>query len=94
MFSASWSSDYEEINIDIDKEISKILQEQIDWEIFVKTLVVSGEWNKVTLSLSNYDRSKIESWCKEHICGRYESRGSTWVFKEEKDYTLFLLRWA
>jgi hypothetical protein len=91
MISATWSRDFEE---HIDSEISKILQEQIDWETFVKTLVASGGWNKVTLSLSNCDRSRIESWCKEHICGMYESRGSTWVFKEEKDYMLFVLRWT
>jgi hypothetical protein len=89
MLSVTWSRDVEE---HIDNEISKILQEQIDWDILVKSRILHGGWHKVILS--KFDRSEVEAWCKEHICGEYESRGSTWVFKEEKDYTLFLLRWS
>jgi hypothetical protein len=89
MLSVTWSRDVEE---HIDNEISKILQEQIDWDILVKSLILHGGWHKVTLY--KFDRSKVESWCKNHICGRYESRGSTWVFKEEKDHMLFVLRWT
>ena len=89
MISDKWTLDY---GINIDKEVTKILQEQIDWEILVKTLVASGGWHKVILS--KFDRLEVDAWCKEHICGKYESRGSTWVFKEEKDYILFLLRWS
>jgi hypothetical protein len=88
MLSATWSRDFEEY---IDDEISKILQEQIDWETFVKTLVASGGWHKVTLS--KFDKLEVESWCRKNISGRYESRGAIWVFKEEKDYMLFVLRW-
>ncbi len=89
MISDKWILDY---GINIDKEVTKILQEQIDWDILVKSLILHGGWHKVTLS--KFDRSEIEAWCKEHICGEYESRGSTWVFKEEKDYMLFVLRWS
>ncbi len=89
MISDKWTLDY---GINIDKEVTKILQEQIDWDILVKSLILHGGWHKVTLS--KFDRSEIEAWCKEHICGEYESRGSTWVFKEEKDYMLFVLRWS
>ena len=91
MISDKWTlEDIEELNI--DKEFSKILQEQIDWDILVKSRILHGGWHKVILS--KFDRSEVEAWCKEHICGEYESRGSTWVFKEEKDYILFLLRWS
>jgi hypothetical protein len=89
MISDKWTLDY---GINIDKEVTKILQEQIDWDILVKSLTLHGGWHKVILS--KFDRSEVEAWCKEHICGEYESRGSTWVFKEEKDYILFLLRWS
>jgi hypothetical protein len=91
MISDKWTlEDIEELNI--DKEFSKILQEQIDWDILVKSLILHGGWHKVILS--KFDRLEVDAWCKEHICGKYESRGSTWVFKEEKDYILFLLRWS
>jgi hypothetical protein len=91
MISAKWTlEELEELNI--DKEFSKILQEQIDWEILVESRILHGGWHKVILS--KFDRSEVEAWCKEHICGEYESRGAIWVFKEEKDYTLFLLRWS
>ncbi len=91
MISDKWTlEDIEELNI--DKEFSKILQEQIDWDILVKSRILHGGWHKVILS--KFDRSEVEAWCKEHICGEYESRGSIWVFKEEKDYILFLLRWS
>jgi hypothetical protein len=89
MISDKWTLDY---GINIDKEVTKILQEQIDWDILVKSLILHGGWHKVILS--KFDRLEVDAWCKEHICGKYESRGSTWVFKEEKDYILFLLRWS
>lgn len=89
MISDKWTLDY---GINIDKEVTKILQEQIDWDILVKSRILHGGWHKVILS--KFDRLEVDAWCKEHICGKYESRGSTWVFKEEKDYILFLLRWS
>jgi hypothetical protein len=37
----------------------------------------------------------IDRWCCQQFKGRHwRSMHGTYVFKREKDYTLFLLRWA
>jgi hypothetical protein len=64
----------------------------MDWVNLLISLICNEGWHKV--NLYKVDRSEVESWCKEHICGEYKSRDSTWVFKEEKDYIMFLLRWS
>lgn len=39
--------------------------------------------------------SEVERWCWDRFKGRYwNNYGRMFVFKREKDYTMFLLRWA
>jgi hypothetical protein len=83
----------------VETEIMEILsgeiQKEVDWEILCE--VDPGRKHWVELKFSKTAKAAgdaaVEAWCKEHICGEYESRGSTWVFKEEKDASLFALKW-
>lgn len=39
--------------------------------------------------------SEVERWCWERFKGRYwNNYGRQFVFKREKDYTMFVLRWS
>jgi hypothetical protein len=41
------------------------------------------------------NRTDIERWCYKNFKSRnWRSMYGTYAFKHEKDYTLFLLRWA
>lgn len=42
-----------------------------------------------------FDYNQIDQWCWANFKGRYwRSEGRRYAFKREKDYMLFLLRWA
>lgn len=91
-----WSFDIEAIAIDsqfaveFDKEVAKIMQEEMDWEILSKSLVEYG-WTKISI-IEPYHI--VEKWVEENIQGKYKVRHNTWLFESEKDATMFILRWS
>jgi hypothetical protein len=36
---------------------------------------------------------EIDAWCEENTAG-VQGYGSRWLFKDEKDITMFILRWS
>jgi hypothetical protein len=73
-------------SVDIEKELSKILQEEIDKE-FLETL------NWIRVSVKNW-KEVDDDWCKQYIKGKYRSFSNFWMFEQEKDAHFFMLKWG
>jgi uncharacterized protein YutE (UPF0331/DUF86 family) len=73
-------------DINVEAELSKILQEEIDKE-FLKTL------NWVKVPVRNWQKVD-DDWCKRYIKGKYKSFGNFWMFECEKDAHFFMLKWG
>lgn len=73
-------------SIDIEKELSKILQEEIDKE-FLETL------NWIRVPVKKWEQVDDE-WCKRYIKGKYKSFSNFWMFELEKDAHFFMLKWG
>lgn len=75
-------------------EMSKILQEEIDWEILASVFVKSG-WTMVDLERfhDRYHAVDIELWIDENCTGKHMKRGRTFVFEKKQDAEWFMLKW-
>jgi len=103
--SAKWTVTLEhgqtEHNLELEKEIAKTLQEEIDWGILSDMLVEIG-WQRVILSPLTLERfshvhvwlGQVKPWLDSNMTGLYRSRRETWLFENSKDATLFILRWT
>ena len=85
--------DSELLSSSLSEEISKILAEEIDWEIVSNMLVAHSGWIKVVISTS--DEKKASEWLKEH---KYESEymqhNNVFLFKTTDELVSnFILRW-
>ena len=58
----------------------------------VRVVAFSGD-KEFTSGLSESDVDPIQKWCEEHKCGCRISF-DTFQFKNKKELTIFLLRWA
>ena len=95
----TWTIDPEsDLETEISEELSKVLQEEIDWELLMDMMISVG-WTKVTISepWSNMTASfahEIKEWCREHLKGHYNGRGRVWMFEKAQDAEWFMLRWS
>jgi hypothetical protein len=78
----------------LSEEMSKILAEEIDWELMVD-MIASVGWIKVDLPRINnrYHSIDIELWIDENCRGKHMKRGRTFVFERKEDAEWFSLRW-
>ncbi len=78
-------------------EMSKVLAEEIDWEIMMGLLVELG-YIRICMTwperMNEVHAHEIKEWCRANLKEDYHGRGSDWYFKSEKDATMFSLRWA
>jgi len=84
------------IIIQITNDITKRLQEEIDWDIMCSILTDIG-WYKVETSkayMPDEDSSMIKEWCDKNLRGTYKALGKTWIFEQEKDAMWFALKWS
>lgn len=65
------------------------LQKEIDNEILFSILESTG-WIKI--SIAEPDPS-IKEWCDEYMKVQVRNNGLQYYFKDEKDATLFAMRW-
>lgn len=65
------------------------LQKEIDNEILFSILESTG-WIKI--SIAEPDPS-IKDWCDEYMKDQVRNNGLQYYFKDEKDATLFAMRW-
>jgi hypothetical protein len=98
---AKWSVTLDQNDPDYDpeleKEFSKILQEEIDWEIMIGLLKEVG-YTHITMPwptrMDEVKAHTIKEWCRDNLKENYQGRGQDWLFKSEKDATMFVLKWA
>lgn len=83
-----------ELEEELSEEMSKILAEEIDWEIMVD-MIASVGWTKVDLPRikDRYQSIDIELWIDENCTGKHMKRSKTFVFEKKKDAEWFSLRW-
>jgi hypothetical protein len=85
-----------DIQQEITENMAREMAEEIDWEVLRSMLKECGwtevklEWPRMTEILAH----EIKEWCHANLKGSYHGRGRTWIFSEEKDATLFILKWA
>jgi hypothetical protein len=79
---------------DLENEMAKILQEEIDWEILASMFVQSG-WTMIDLPRfhDRYEAVDVEIWIDENCSGKHIKRGKTFVFEKKQDAEWFSLRW-
>ena len=96
-FSANWpvksSIDTTDTFIDdsLLKTLTEEIQKEIDFSILSDFLSEDG-WTEIKFTPSGR-YFEIDAWCKENTAG-VQGYGSRWLFKDEKDITMFILRWS
>ena len=80
------------IDVDLVKTLTDEIQKEIDFEILADMLLEEGSWTEIKFTPSGR-YFEIDAWCKENTAG-VQGYGSRWLFKDEKDITMFILRWS
>lgn len=87
----------DDYNPEIEKEVAKALQEEIDWEILQDIMVQIG-WTKIDITwphqMSAQDAHEVKEWCRANLKGNYKGRQRIWLFEKEKDAVMFTLKWS
>lgn len=93
---ADWTVQQDTSSIfNIEDELVKTLSDEISKEI---DFGISAElfnqigWTEIKFTPSGR-YFEIDAWCKENTAGVH-GYGSRWLFKDEKDITMFILRWS
>ena len=76
-------------------DIAKRMSEDIDFDVFASVLCKEG-WTKFQLPrfIDNHHAVDISYWLADYCQGEYKRNGRTFLFKESKDATMFILRWG
>lgn len=79
----------------ITDDLGKALAAEIDREVLWGLLEGTG-WIRVKLSryVDNAHAIDIRIWLEENRTNEVLQNGSSFLFKESKDATMFILRWA
>ena len=82
------------LELELEERMSKILAEEIDWEL-ISEMMVSAGWTIVNLSRfkDRYHAIDIDSWIEENCSGKHMKRSKTYVFEKSQDAEWFSLRW-
>jgi hypothetical protein len=92
---ADWKLDIDDLISSNDRLVKKLtdeIQKEIDFEILADMLLEEGSWTEIKFTPSGR-YFEIDAWCKENTAG-VQGYGSRWLFKDEKDITMFILRWS
>lgn len=92
---ANWTfTEDSDLVTDVGEEFSKILQEEIDWEIMCDMLVHLG-WHKTKYEpyVTETIAKEMKDWLKENCKGHHQFRAGTALFDNEQDLIMFKLRW-
>ncbi len=79
------------------EDMSRMIQEEIDWQIMCDMIKTIG-WTEVKMPwdgfMTDSDAHMIKEWCRKNLQGMYRARGRTWMFANEKDASMFILKWS
>jgi hypothetical protein len=76
-------------NVDIEAEIARAIQEEIDREIMVNILMSQG-WTEVVIGRQTVVDT---NWCKNYIKKPFKQYDHCWYFEDERDANFFTLKW-
>lgn len=81
------------IEEELSEKMSKILADEIDWELMADMMVSSG-WTIVDLDqVDRYKAIDIELWIEDNCTGKHMKRSRTYVFEKQQDAEWFILKW-
>lgn len=71
---------------------------EIDWNVVAQNLINEG-WTKVVLNsliptLGMKHSVDVLLWADENCVDHFVHNGRIWLFENEKDATMFILRWS
>jgi hypothetical protein len=72
-----------EIDIEIDREILWGMLQGIGWKRYMLPRLID-----------NYHAIDISEWLRANCQGSYERNGRDFLFENERDFTMFVLRWT
>lgn len=77
------------------EDLGNQLSEAVDFEILAGMLCTMG-WTKFSIPrfVDNHHAIDIGCWLLDNCQGEYKRNGRTFLFKESKDATMFILRWG
>lgn len=80
---------------ELQDQMAKILQEEIDWEILAGVFVKSG-WTMIDLQRFHNAKEAVDvaNWIEGNCTGKHMKRGKTFVFQNKQDAEWFTLRWS
>ena len=71
------------------------MEKEKTWEVVAQDLINEG-WTKVVLNslIPTLDSVDVVLWADENCVDLFLHDGQTWLFENEKDATMFILRWS
>jgi hypothetical protein len=75
-------------------ELGEKLANEMDQHILIGFMLELG-WSEITVDpWVHNSTSEINRWVKANIQGHVMHSGNRWVFEQQKDATIFALRWS
>ena len=80
----------------LSDDLAKKMSDSIDAEILIELLWKIHGWTKFTIPryVDNHHAIDIGYWLLDNCQGEYKRNGRTFLFKDSKDATMFILRWG
>lgn len=80
----------------VDADTLTEMTKMLEWNIQAEQLKAMSwlEFKVDKNKCPTYLWEEMHKWAKEHCSGEYKVRQGTWMFKNEKDYIVFKLRWS
>lgn len=76
------------------EEKAQELANDVDAQILRGMLSDLG-WHESVLWVMTHEQSQeLDRWVKEHVKGRFWTRGLVWLFEDSQDAMWFKLRWS
>ena len=87
--------DWKDLEALVSEELSKAVQEEIDFEVLSDVLCRFG-WTKVEIPrfVDNHHAVDIGYWLLDNCQSEYKRNGRIFLFESTKDATMFILRWG
>ena len=77
------------------EDLGKQMSEAMDFE-FIADMLCSDGWTRFAIPrfIDNHHAVDISYWLADYCQGEYKRNGRTFLFKESRDATMFILRWG
>ena len=98
---AEWSKADQQVRAEMSiedqlaEDLSKQMSVAMDFEFIAEMLCKDG-WTRFSIPrfTDNHHAVDISYWLADYCQGEYKRNGRTFLFKESRDATMFILRWG